>query len=248
MNIHIVFENKYFLVIDKPAGLVVHPGAGNEKDTVVSWFLEKYPEANKLSWPDLTRQGIVHRLDKDTSGLMLVAKNPEVLIQLQELFQAHKINKTYLALVYGKLDQEKGEINGFIGRNPHHRRKQTSQTIFFDFEPGKKREAKTEYKVLKTFLFQKEYLSLVEATLQTGRMHQIRVHFKFIGDPVIGDQIYNIKPSRQISKVLNISHQFLHAYKLSFKFKNMEYNFKSSLPSELDIILHKLGEYDTVKL
>jgi len=232
----IIYEDNNLIVIDKPAGLVVHPGAGNEKNTIVDWLLQNYPEIEKLNWPDMNRPGIVHRLDKDTSGLMILAKNPKVLEKLQGLFQTHNIKKTYLALVYGKLEKPDGEITGFISRDPNARRQQTAKSIHFDFQPGKMRQAKTEYKVIKEYRYQNYDLTLVEAMIETGRMHQIRVHFKSIGHPVIGDPTYNIKHSKRISKELGLNRQFLHAYKLAFN----NFKFESQLPTDLINILKKL--------
>ncbi len=236
-KIDIKYDNSDIIVIDKPAGLVVHPGAGERGETLVDWFLEKYPDLKKLEWPDRSRAGIVHRLDKDTSGLIILAKNPQTLQRLQALFQSHQIHKSYLALVYGQFDKKTGEIKSFIGRDPHARRQQVSRSIFFDFEPGKKREAKTRYKVLKEYQYSKEILSLVEATLETGRTHQIRVQFKTIGHPLIGDPVYNSKHSRKISKELGISRQFLHAYRLSF----YDHKFELKLPPGLEKILQKIS-------
>jgi len=238
----IVYEDENLLVVDKPAGLVVHPGAGEHGETLVDWFLSNYPNSINLNWPDPKRAGIVHRLDKDTSGLIILAKNPEALERLQALFQSHEIKKSYQALVFGKLEKSEGEITGFIGRDPDRRRQQTAKTIHFDFQPGKMRQAKTEYKVIKEYRYQNYDLTLVEATIETGRMHQIRVHFKSIGHPVIGDPIYNIKHSRIASKSLLISRQFLHAYKLSFKnpFDGKDINLEIPLLPDLKILLKKL--------
>ena len=248
-----LFEDENLVIVDKPAGLVVHPGAGlpavalakvgEHPKTLVDWLFENYPEIKKLNWPELERAGIIHRLDKDTSGLMMLAKNPETLAKMQKLFQAHSVKKTYLALVFGKLEKADGEIAGFIGRDPNARRQQISRNINFDFQPGKVRESKTHYKTLHQYQYKNYDLTLVEATLETGRMHQIRVHFKSIGHPVIGDQIYNIKHSRKVSKELGLTRQFLHAYIISFKnpFDNKQVEVKSELPEELKIILEKLN-------
>jgi len=238
--IKIIFEDKNLIVIDKPSGLVVHPGAGETDPTIVDWLINQYHEIKKYNWPDPTRPGIVHRLDKDTSGLMILAKNPQTLKKLQSLFKARKIRKSYLALVYGKFDKPTGEIKSLVGRDPQARRQQVSRSIFFDFEPGAKREAKTRYEVVKEYRFKNHNLSLVEALLDTGRTHQIRVQFKSIGHPVIGDQIYNIKHSRKISKELKIDRQFLHAYKLSFTYNDNKINLTSTLPLELKNVLDKL--------
>lgn len=238
----IVYEDANLIVVDKPAGLVVHPGAGEHGETLVNWFLEKYPDLKKFEWPDRSRAGIVHRLDKETSGLIVLAKNPQTLERLQRLFQSRKIHKSYLALVYGQFDKKTGEIKSFIGRDPKARRKQVSRSIFFDFEPGKKREAKTDYKVLKEYPYHGQILSLVEATLETGRTHQIRVQFKSIGHPVIGDQTYNIKHSRNISKELGIGRQFLHANKLEFKnpYNKKDIQLTSGLPKDLSTIINMI--------
>ena len=233
---NIIYEDQNLIVIDKPTGIVVHPGAGDEKNTVVDWLIEKCPDIEKLDWPDPTRPGIVHRLDKETSGLMILAKNSTALQRLQEIMRYRKIKKTYLALVLGKLEKSSGEITGFIGRDPHARRKQTLSSIHFDFQSGKKRESKTRYKVIKEYRYGDIMLTLIEAILETGRMHQIRVHFKSIGHPVIGDQTYNTKHSRKISKELGLKRQFLHSHRLEID----KLKFKSPLPADLDAILKKM--------
>ena len=235
-NKNIVYEDQNLIVIDKPAGLVVHPGAGLHDKTLVDWLVIKNPDIKNLDWPDPVRPGIVHRLDKDTSGLMMLAKNPQTLTRLQSLFQSHQVHKSYLALVYGRFDKKTGEIKSLIGRNPNARREQVSRSIFFDFEPGKKREATTRYKILKEYEYHGQTLSLIEANLDTGRTHQIRVQFKSIGHPVIGDRVYNTKHSRQISKKLGLNRQFLHSYKLAFN----NFKFKSQFPTELNNVLKKL--------
>ncbi len=241
MKINILHADENMVIVDKPAGLVVHPGAGEHGETLSSWLIKNYPETAKLPWPDPKRAGIVHRLDKDTSGLNILAKNPEALAKLQSLFEIKSVTKKYLALVFGKLEKKESEIAGLIGRDPHARRQQISKTIHFDFEPGKVREAKTYYKVLKEYRYDND-LTLVEVTLETGRMHQIRVHFKSIGHPVIGDQTYNIKHSRMVSKKLGLNRQFLHAYKLSFKnpFDNKLIDLESPLPEDLKSVLEKI--------
>jgi len=238
-----LFEDKNLVIVEKPAGLVVHPGAGEHPKTLVDWLFENYPEAKNLNWPEPERAGIIHRLDKDTSGLIVLAKNPEAFQKMQELFQSKAVLKKYLGLVFGKLEKEEGEISGFIGRDPHARRQQISKSIHFDFQPGKVRESKTYYKTLHQYQYKNYDFTLVEATLGTGRMHQIRVHFKSTGHPVIGDQTYNIKHSRLVSKSLGLSRQFLHAYRISFKnpFDNKQVEVKSELPEDLKIILEKLN-------
>jgi len=239
-----LFEDENLVIVNKPAGLVVHPGAGKQVKTLVDWLFENYHETKNLNWPAPERAGIVHRLDKDTSGLIILTKNPEALIKMQELFQSKSVSKKYLCLVFGKLEKKEGEISGFIGRDPNARRQQISQSINFDFLPGKHREAKTLYKVVKEYHHQKNDLTMVEASLETGRMHQIRVHFKSIGHPVIGDQTYNIKHSRKVSKSLGLVRQFLHAHELSFinPFDSKEVSVKSELPDDLKNVLEKIND------
>ncbi len=245
MEIKIIHKNENFLIIDKPAGWVVHEGAGEHQQIVAEWLIKKYPEMINCPWLDKARPGVVHRLDKDTSGLMILAKNPATQLKLQELFQSKKIKKTYAALVFGKIDKEEGEISGFIGRDPSARRQQLAKSIHFDFEPGKVREAKTHYRVIKLYRYQNYDLTLVRVTLDTGRMHQIRVHFKSIGHPVIGDPIYNIKHSRKLSKSLGISRQFLHAQNLEFinPFDNKKISLTAPLPEDLKNIIFKLEQF-----
>jgi 23S rRNA pseudouridine1911/1915/1917 synthase len=226
-------------VINKPAGILVHPTEAKEKNTLVAWLKEKYPQIDKEKWSDKPRPGVVHRLDKDTSGLIIMAKNPEVLLRLQAIFQTHEIKKTYTALVYGKLE-DGGKIE-----TPMTRGKAGLQKVLdnvYSFSKEKIRPAITEYKVIKHLRFHNNDLTLIEAMPKTGRMHQIRVHLKYIGCPIIGDPLYNTKPSRTISTELGINRQFLHASKLEFAHpiaKKM-IKFESPLPEDLKNIMVKL--------
>ena len=245
MEPQIVYQDNFLLILNKPPNWVVNRARTTKnRQTIQDWLENNFSRLSGIPlWREKFRSGIVHRLDKDTSGLIILAKNPEALNRLQALFQNHEIKKSYQALVFGKLDQPTGEITGFIGRDPEARRKQIVKTIHFDFQPGKVRQAKTIYKVIKEYHFKNYNLTLAEATIETGRMHQIRVHFKSIGHPVIGDHVYNIKHSRIVSKALGISRQFLHAYKLSFKnpFDHKNINLEISLPDDLKEILAKLS-------
>jgi len=226
-------------VVDKPAGILVHPTAANEKETLVFWFKELYPDAIKMNWPDKTRPGVVHRLDKDTSGLILMAKNPEMLLKLQELFRARDIQKTYTVLVLGKLENS-GKIEAPITRGRVGLQKVLDST--YSFSKEKIRPAITEYKVIKHLRYHDNDLTLIEAMPKTGRMHQIRVHLKHIGHQIIGDPLYNTKPSRTISKELGINRQFLHASKLEFAHPTTKKTmiFTSPLPEDLKNIMVKL--------
>jgi 23S rRNA pseudouridine1911/1915/1917 synthase len=218
----IVYEDKDLLVVDKPAGLTVHPAPGNPNHTLVNAILTHFP--NLPDGSDPLRPGIVHRLDKDTSGLILVAKNRQALNYLANQFRARSVTKTYLVLVKGHLSPRKGFIEAPIGRDPRNRKRMAV------VEKG--RDARTEYSVLK-------YVgdsSLLEVRLETGRTHQIRVHLSAIGYPVVGDATYGVKSEF-------LSHQFVHAHLLGFKLpSNREYvEFKSELPAELGQALGKMA-------
>lgn len=234
MNIKIIFNNDDYLVVDKPAGVLVHPTAANEKDTLVQFLTEKYPDIQSMIWPDPTRAGIVHRLDKDTSGLIILAKNPETLERLQKLFKERQVQKTYQTLVAGHAPDQ-GKIDIPIVRDSQ-KDMMSTRSLTFSFSRGTAREAVTEYKTIARYKYKKEDLSLVEVYPQTGRMHQIRVHMKHEGYPVIGDQMYFNKPSKRLSKELGLNRQFLHAVKLEID----GHVFKSDLADDLKSILNKL--------
>jgi 23S rRNA pseudouridine1911/1915/1917 synthase len=236
---NIILDDNYLVVVDKPAGLLVHPTLANEKETLVSWFIDKYPNVRNFDWPDATRPGIVHRLDKDTSGLIVMAKNPEMLIKLQTQFKNREIRKTYLALVFGKVEKE-GKIEAAIERGEAGTQKVIDVSYSFNNKPV--RPAITFYKPIKYYQYNNNDLTLLEVQPKTGRMHQIRIHLKYLSVPIIGDPLYNIKPSREISKKLNLDHQFLHAEKLEFTDPITKKNLKieSKLPNDLQNILEKL--------
>lgn len=234
-NIKIIFEDENMIVANKPSGVLVHPTPANEPDTLVSWLTELHPEIKTMTWPEPMRAGIVHRLDKDTSGLIVLAKNPETLARLQEKFQAHEMKKTYQALVVGKTPKE-GRVEAGIVRDKENDRMKVQETTY-SFTKGTVRESITEYKTLEHFKYQNEDLSLIEVYPQTGRMHQIRVHMKHAGFPLIGDQMYFNKTSKKISKGLGLDRQFLHAVKLEFDGQT----FKSELADDLKKVLKKLS-------
>lgn len=238
----IIHENQNLLVIDKPAGVVVHEGAGTTAKTLVDLVVEKYPEIKKQPWIDVSRPGIVHRLDKDTSGLIIVAKNPETQKFLQEQFKNRTTSKTYLTLVLGKVEPKEGKIIADIGRDQKNRLQQRVMPMVFSWTKGKTRPAETHYKVIKNYqLSDNSQLSLLEVKPLTGRMHQIRVHLKYLGYPVIGDPIYNTKESKRISEKLGLTRQFLHAHKLNIKLPDDgEKDFESELPEDLQKILDKI--------
>jgi 23S rRNA pseudouridine1911/1915/1917 synthase len=201
----ILFEDNDLLVLNKPAGLVVHPAAGHEEHTLVNALLHHC--AGHLSGiGGVARPGIVHRLDKDTSGCLLVAKNDTAHLSLAEQIAGHSVTKIYQAILCGELPREEGEINAPIARHP-------SQRKLMAVVPGG-RPAKTAYRIIKRL----GGATLVEARLFTGRTHQIRVHFHHLGFPVMGDAVYGKNQNRRLKEVARYaaSRQMLHAFQLAF--------------------------------
>ena len=211
----VLFEDNDLIVINKPAGLVVHPGAGHREHTLVNALLHHCPGLSDIGGKE--RPGIVHRLDKETSGCLVVAKNDVVHRALSDQFASRTVDKIYLALVRGKLRKTAGSIDEKIGRHPVHRQKMS-----VDSRRG--RAAKTEYRVLNVA----DEMSLIECRLHSGRTHQIRVHLHHIGHPVIGDKIYGPKKSGRPER------QMLHAWKLGFKHPGTgEWNaFEAAVPND----------------
>jgi len=210
----IIYEDDDLLVVDKPAGLTVHPAPGHPAHTLVNAILAHFPHLADIG--DSLRPGVVHRLDKDTSGVMLVAKNNAAQIHLARQFKSHSVTKAYLALVKGKLTPENGIIEADIGRDPRNRKRMAVVAAG--------REARTEYRVVK---YIGDY-TLLEVMPETGRTHQIRVHLAAIGFPVVGDKVYGVKSP-------HLSRQFLHASRLGFKLPSSgDYvEFESELPPDL---------------
>ncbi len=198
----IVFEDDSLVVINKPAGMVVHPAHGHAAGTLVNALLARYPDLSTITRTETearNRPGIVHRLDRDTSGLILVARTPAALDQLRRQFKARTVEKTYLALVFGRPAVPAGIIDVPLGRDPRQRQK------FAPRPDGK--PARTHYRLVEDF----ERYSLLEIGLETGRTHQIRVHLAWLGCPVVGDTIYGRKKNP-----LGLRRQFLHAWRLRF--------------------------------
>ena len=223
----IIFENEDIIVIDKPANLTVHPVHPEQKDTLVNELITHYPEIKNVG-EDPLRPGIVHRLDKDTSGLMVIAKNNKVFEHLKNQFQQRKVEKKYIALVHGKVKDKKGTITKSISFSKKDHKKRSALL------DEKSKRAWTEYQVIENF----ENYTLLEVSIKTGRTHQIRIHLASIGHPVAGDKQYKFK--RQINPK-NLSRQFLHAKYLKFQLldgKIME--FKSELPEDLKNTLKEI--------
>ena len=212
MDLDIVYEDEYLLVVNKPSGMVVHPALGHYTNTLVNGLMYHTSLSN-----DNIRPGIVHRIDKDTSGLLLVAKNDDVHVLLSEELKLRKVNRKYLALVYGVINNDTGTIDAPIGRDPNNRQKMCVTDKC-------SKEAITNFKVLKRF----EKNTLVECKLDTGRTHQIRVHFNYIGYPVHGDPVYGRKSS------VDSFGQYLHSKTIRFvhPITKEELFFDSPLPPE----------------
>ncbi len=222
-NIEIIYEDDDLLAVDKPAGIVVFPEGEYKEKTLIDYLIEEYPNLKKVGAPP--RYGVVHRLDKDTSGILLIAKNDKSLEFLQKQFQERKVDKLYTALVVGNLENEQGTIETLIGRSPKDRKK---QKVYSALEAKKGlRTAITKYQVLQKF---KNY-GLIEVEIKTGRKHQIRCHFNHLSHPIAGDKLYGFKnqpcpPS--------LKRQFLHAGHLKIKLLNdMMLTLNSELPKDL---------------
>jgi 23S rRNA pseudouridine1911/1915/1917 synthase len=202
----VLFEDETLLVINKPPGLVVHPASGHETHTLVNALLH-HCEGELSGIGGVARPGIVHRLDKDTSGCLVVAKNDDAHLALSAQFASRKVQKTYHAIVCGEIARDRGEIRAAITRHPSHRKCMT-----VDEEFG--RESHTSYSVLQRL----RGATLAEALLHTGRTHQIRVHFKFLGHPLVGDSTYGHRQNQKLEEMtkFHAPRQMLHAFRLSF--------------------------------
>jgi len=221
IKLDILFENSDFIIINKPAGLSVHPLRISDTNTLVNGLIA-YDKNIANIGEDLLRPGIVHRLDKETSGIMIVAKNNSSFNKLKEMFQNHLIQKTYIALVYGKMKNMQGEINFSITRS---KQKFNKRKIDLKKEDGSV-EAITIYKVIKEF----KNTSLLEAYPKTGRTHQIRVHLAALSNFIIGDKEYG---SSKINKEFPLKRQFLHAKRLEFEWEGKKLVFEADLPGDL---------------
>jgi 23S rRNA pseudouridine1911/1915/1917 synthase len=206
MPLDILYEDESLLVLNKPAGLVVHPAAGNQEHTLVNALLHHC--AGQLSGiGGVARPGIVHRLDKETTGCLVVAKNDGTHVALSAQFASRKVEKLYHAIVCGEMERDRGEIRAAIARHPSHRKR-----MAVDDQGG--RAARTGYRVLERL----RGATLVEAVLHTGRTHQIRVHFQFFGFPLVGDATYGNRQNQRLTELTGYTapRQMLHAYRLCF--------------------------------
>ncbi len=214
-----LFEDEWLLVIDKPVGLVVHPGAGEKRETVLDLFRHEYPQINEMA--ENERPGIVHRLDKDTSGVLILAKSEEAVRKMQELFQEREMQKTYLALVAGSMRFRNGTIDQPLARSLRNRARY--EVVGEDRED--RREAFTEFSVIREF----NKFTFVRLMPRTGRTHQLRVHLAHFGCPVLGDILYGKSKGKDFPRLA------LHAFRIEFThpFTNERVTVTSPLPLDL---------------
>lgn len=256
--LHVVFEDENLAVVDKPAGMMVHAGSGQNEDarsrgTLVNALLHRFQKLSSTGGE--LRPGIVHRLDKDTSGLIIVAKNDRTHAKLAEMFSGREIKKTYIALVQGQVERSKGTINAAIGRDPVRRTRMTTRVQ----EDG--RSAVSHYEVVRRMANRFGKFTLVKVRIETGRTHQIRVHMSSIGHPVVGDTLYGASsqltdqiaaqaaPSRAARRNagperLRLGRNFLHAAELEFAhpLTRKPVHLLAPLPKELEAFLARMED------
>lgn len=225
----IIFENDDLIVVNKPAGMVVHPAAGHASGTLVNAVLGYDPNMEGIGGEE--RPGLVHRLDKETSGLIVLAKNERAHNWLQDQFRLRTVEKTYLALVDGKPPTPLGRVEASIGRDPSQRKQMAVRSA------GKGREAVSEYKTIESF----KNHTLLEFHPLTGRTHQIRLHCQFLGCPIVGDSVYGKR-----NPTIKIDRHFLHAHRLKILIPNEKEprTFEAELPDELKAVLEEVKRYE----
>jgi 23S rRNA pseudouridine1911/1915/1917 synthase len=250
--LNIGFEDDDVLIINKPAGMVVHPGSGNYNGTLVNgvafYLQQQNPTVEENTLP---RFGMVHRIDKNTTGLLVIAKNPAAMTNLAKQFYDHTVHRRYIALVWGDFEEDEGTIHGHVGR---HQRFRKLFTVYPDGDYGK--EAITHYKVLERF----NYVTLIECRLETGRTHQIRVHMQSIGHPLFNDDFYGgekivkgtvfTKYKQFVDNCFNIcKRQALHAKELGFIHPTTKEPifFESELPDDMKEVIEKWRKYILIK-
>ncbi|MDO8582849.1 MAG: RluA family pseudouridine synthase, partial [bacterium] len=220
----VIYKEDDFLVINKPAGLIVHGVNGKDEKSVVSWLTENYPEVATVGDDPAERAGIVHRLDRDTSGVMIIPRTQEAFLFFKNLFQTKTVHKTYMALVYGAPKDVKGTIDKPIGLNSG-----TVKRTVHVKNAKMVKDAVTDYEVIKTFEINGVQVSLVRVSPRTGRTHQIRVHMASINCPIVGDTLYGPK-----KPLIKISRQFLHADSIEFPTpRGNRLTISADMPEEL---------------
>lgn len=237
IKLNIIFEDEDILILNKPRDIQVHPDTHNQTDSLIQAVAHYYPQIvnvvyNPESEISRLRPGVVHRLDKDTSGVIIMAKNTESLLNLSDQFHSRTVSKKYLALLYGELLEEK-RVETYIRRKPVS---QNMMGICKDPQLGKL--AISIFKPIEVFTYHDEKVTLASCSIETGRTHQIRVHAKYIGNPVLGDPLYYSKTSRKYSLKLGAEHQLLHAQEVSFKHPktNELVTFSAPVPADFEAI------------
>jgi len=246
IDLNIVFEDDDIVVVNKPAGMVVHPGHGNQTGTLINGLIYHF---DNLPNNSSNRPGLVHRIDKDTSGLLVVAKNDNAMTKLSKQFANKTSKREYVALVWGNLKEDEGTINQIIGRNPKNR---LQNIVFNDEDSHLGKPAITHYKVLQRF----GYVSLISCRLETGRTHQIRVHLKFIGHTLFNDERYGgnlilkgttfTKYKQFVENCFKVlPRQALHAKSLGFihPTSNKFMEFESEMPEDIRLCVDKWSKY-----
>ena len=235
----VLYEDRHLIVVEKPAGLVVHPGAGNYSGTLVNALLHRCPDLAGIG--GVLRPGIVHRLDKDTSGGLVVAKDDSAHRSLSDQFRKHTAERRYMGIVFGQLSDE-GQVDAPVGRHPTHRKKMSAR-------PRKGRAARTHWRILERF----RSFNLAEFRLETGRTHQIRVHLSSIGHPILGDPLYGGRKRLALIEPIPLRHglqrlkrQALHAASLGFvhPVTGEALEFSSPLPEDIDEAVDLLRRMD----
>lgn len=240
INLNIIHEDENVIVINKQPGLVVHPASGNETGTLINALLNHFPDIkhavyDKDSLVSQNRPGLVHRLDKDTSGVLIVAKNARAMHSLSRQIQNRTVKKIYLGLCYGWPKNDSGQLISFLGRHPKNRK------MIANIGEEKGREAITFYQVVEYLKIGDEKFSLIKFDLKTGRTHQIRVQASDMGNPILGDKFYGTKPSKKLSEKENVLRQLLHASSLTIQLPNetKPRTFEAQLPEDMKKMLDK---------
>jgi 23S rRNA pseudouridine1911/1915/1917 synthase len=245
IEIEVLFENDDVVVVNKPAGLMVHADGHNEEKTLADWFLDNYPKAKGVGEPgfspkgqELERSGVVHRLDKETSGVIILAKNQTAFEHLKSQFHDRLAKKEYRALVYGPVRERWGTIDKVIGRSPSDHRKRLAGS----HAKGALREAVTDWECIGTGRYKDENFSYLKLMPKTGRTHQLRVHLKSISRPVVGDTLYAESEMRQSSN-LGLERMALHAHKLQIILPDGDDGaFMAPVPPEMEQAVDRMEE------
>jgi 23S rRNA pseudouridine1911/1915/1917 synthase len=233
----VVFANQEFIVINKPAGLIVHGAPHIKQPTLADWLVKKYPELKKVG-EDKTRPGIMHRLDKDVSGLLVIARTNDSFHNLKKQFQTREVEKVYTALVYGNVAKDNDKIEFSLKRSSGgHRQAAVPEGYNFKENFLELREAFTEFQVLQRFI----NYTLLSVKIKSGRKHQIRVHLFAYGLPLVGDMLYSTKYTREQNRKIKLGRIFLVSSKLSFTdLEGKRQSFAVELPAELEKVLEEI--------